>query len=369
MKRIVWMVVFATACTQKNEGRSFAVDGTIKNSDANMIYLEEDVASGQPTIMDSADLKADGKFSLQAPVKEEAFYQLRLKGKNVPFAFLVNDAPKATVQADLSNTAQLYNVTGSPASQAVLTYDKDLKAQVAKILAGSNTVDSLKSLKTPDSIVTLAYQKMATDVDNAKAFALNFIDKSNSPVLSVYAISSFQNTMNNIGLPGFSQPEITGAVNAASAKFPAHTGLQTIKKSLAPAKAPDFIQPDVDGKPVALSSFKGKYVLLDFWASWCGPCRHENPNVVKAYNEFKDKNFTVFSVSLDQNKAAWQKAIQQDGLTWTHASDLKFWNNEAAALYSVQSIPANFLIDPQGNIVAKDLRGEELTEPLQKTLK
>ncbi|MDB5206829.1 MAG: AhpC/TSA family protein, partial [Flavisolibacter sp.] len=119
------------------------------------------------------------------------------------------------------------------------------------------------------------------------------------------------------------------------------------------------------GQPVSLSSFKGKYVLLDFWASWCRPCRQDNPNVVKAYNEFKDKNFTVFGVSLDQNKDAWLQAIQQDGLTWTHASDLKFWSNEAAVLYGVQGIPANFLIDPQGNIVAQDLHGEEIVRTLR----
>lgn len=371
MKETKWILVLAMAasCTQKNSGRTFDVEGAVKNTDAKMIYLEEDVAAGQPTIMDSAELKADGKFKLQAPVKEEAFYQLRLKGKNVPFAFLVNDVEKAAVQADLANATQGYSVEGSPASQAIIGYDKDLKAQAAKILSDGNAVDSLKSVKASDSAVASAYQKMQADVEAAKTFASDFIKKSNSPVLSVYAISSFQNTLNNIGLQGFSNAEISDAVNAASAKFPSHAGLQTIKKSLAPSKAPDFSQPDVNGKPIALSSFKGKYVLLDFWASWCRPCRAENPNVVKAYNEFKDKNFTVFSVSLDQNKDAWQKAIQQDGLTWTHASDLKFWNNDAAVLYGVQSIPANFLIDPQGNIIGKDLRDGALTETLRRVLK
>lgn len=371
MKRRNWILLLATAasCTQKNTGHTFDVEGTVKATNAKMIYLEEDVAAGQPVIMDSAELKGGGKFTLQAPVKEEAFYQLRLKDKTVPFAFLVNDASKVSVQADLANPTQLYTVTGSPASQAIIGYDKDLKAQAAKILAGGHAVDSLKRTKAPDSSVTQAYQKMQADVENAKNFALDFIKASNSPVLSVYAISSFQNTLNNVGLPGFSRGEITGAVNGAAAKFPAHAGLQAIKKSLAPAKAPDFTQPDAEGKPVSLSSFKGKYVLLDFWASWCRPCRAENPNVVKAYNAFKDKNFTVFSVSLDQNKAAWQKAIQQDGLTWTHASDLKFWNNDAAALYGVQSIPANFLIDPEGNIVAQDLREGELAETLKRVLR
>lgn len=138
--------------------------------------------------------------------------------------------------------------------------------------------------------------------------------------------------------------------------------LDNSKRTSVGATAMDFTQADPNGKLVKLSNFRGKYVLLDFWASWCGPCRQENPNVVKAFNTYKDKNFTILSVSLDREngKEAWLKAIDNDKLTWTHVSDLKFWNNEAAVKYGIRSIPQNFLIDPAGKIVAKNLRGEEL---------
>ncbi|MCK7560067.1 AhpC/TSA family protein [Chitinophaga sedimenti] len=132
--------------------------------------------------------------------------------------------------------------------------------------------------------------------------------------------------------------------------------------------ADDFTQNDTKGKPVKLSSFRGKYVLVDFWASWCGPCRQENPNVVAAYNKYKDKNFTVLGVSLDEDRNDWLKAIAADKLQWTQVSDLRGWQNKVAQQYGVRSIPANFLVDPQGKIVARNLRGMDLDAKLDELL-
>lgn len=132
--------------------------------------------------------------------------------------------------------------------------------------------------------------------------------------------------------------------------------------------APLFSQTDPNGMPVSLESFRGKYVLIDFWASWCGPCRDENPNVVRTYHKYKERNFEVLGVSLDNNKSRWLKAIQDDQLTWTQVSDLKYWQNEVAVQYGVQSIPANFLLDKEGKIVAKGLRGPALEATLERLL-
>ena len=380
MKKIICgiAVISMIACNNQKEANTVTVEGIVKNANAKMVYLEENVPNASPTIMDSAVIKNDGSFSLKAPSKEESLYQLRLQDKTTPFAFFINDVAKLRVVADLNNPSQAYTVEGSPASLALINFDKSTYEKGMNIYSLSTKVDSLTKAKAADSIISVEYKRLEAAAVSFKTSAHEFLKASSSPVLTLYALGSFQNSANNLGMQGLSQQEITALINNASAKFPNHTALQNIKKTLpspeppkatvSPRKAPEFSQPDINGKPVALSSFKGKFVLVDFWASWCKPCRLENPNVVKAYNEFKGKNFTVFGVSLDQEKGAWQKAIQQDGLTWTHASDLKFWSNEAAALYGVQSIPANFLIDPAGNIIAQDLHGEDLVKALRQYL-
>ena len=371
MKLIYCFIVtcFFAACSTR-QATNFIVKGTLKNSSAKWVYLEEDVAgSPQPVVVDSALLGKDGSFKLQSMTKEQTLYSLRAEKEPFPFALLINDSHDITVTADLANKQTPYTVTGSAASNAMIEYDKNIDQQAQQIAITGKQTDSMMKASLPDSVINITYSQYLNNVQNLKTYTQGEIQKSNSPVLTLYILGAYQRMTANLNIKGFTDTEVADIINKSSAKFPNSTVLNDLKSKLRPKKAPDFTLPDTSGKSVSLASFRGKYVLVDFWASWCGPCRNENPNVVKAYNQYKGKNFTILGVSLDQNKDAWKKAIRDDKLEWTQVSDLKFWNSEPAALYNVSGIPYNFLIDPNGNIIAEDLRGPDLYAMLDKVLK
>ncbi|MGZ8560266.1 MAG: redoxin domain-containing protein [Flavisolibacter sp.] len=376
MKFFLFILVALLVSCNDEEHESFEVEGTIKNINPATVYLEENPANGQPMIIDSSVVE-QGKFNLSATVKEEGLFTLRAKDQAYPFALVINDSRKVIVDADPSNLQAPYTVKGSEASQALVQFDRSVNEKLSTHLTLVREVDSLSKMsvtdpsqkKYNDSLTNLRFAQYEANVEALKQYARNFIDESKSPILVLYALGSFQTKASQYGLRGFTKPETTEIITRASEKFPQHSVIADQKSKMKPSLAPAFTLPDTLGNPVSLAAFRGKYVLVDFWASWCAPCRKENPNIVATFNRFKDKNFTILGVSLDKDKNEWMQAIKDDGLNWNHVSDLKFWNSEAAALYGVRSIPYNVLVDPAGNIVAENLHGNELGTTLEKFLK
>lgn len=297
-----------------------------------------------------------GVFSLSGKLDEPGLYWLTLAGEQPQYIFLENVAVKISgKQADIKNL----QIEGSQSHNDFLQFRKTFDPLFANLNAVALEMQRASEDKKP----ALMQQYTAAVTSMNKAIG-EFVAAKPSSFVSAFLLTVTRQINDN--LTDLAQrfnslaPEVkSSAMGKDLEKYIADAGIGAIG-----SQAIEFTQNDVNDKPVSLSSFKGKYVLLDFWASWCRPCRMENPNVVKAYNKFKDKNFTVLSVSLDQQKSPWLNAIEKDGLSWTHVSDLQFWNNAVASLYRVQSIPQNYLIDPNGKIVAKDLRGEDLEKKL-----
>jgi peroxiredoxin len=287
----------------------------------------------------------------------------------------------------VDSTADVLNLYLEKGEITLTSPDSVKKAQIT----GSKINDDSKRLVAQLKPIMDKAQKLAQEKKSASLMQQNSADFQNSiqqryrqlqteqeAAIKIFILSNPNSYLSLIALyqVGGPQPdpaELDSLFNSLSPEIKNTESAKVFKKSLDElrttgigATAPDFTQNDVNGVPVKLSAFRGKYVLLDFWASWCGPCREENPNVVKVYNKFKDKNFTILSVSLDKADARnnWLAAIRNDGLTWTQVSDLKFWDNAAAQLYYITSIPSNFLIDPNGKIVARDLRGADLDAKL-----
>jgi peroxiredoxin len=261
----------------------------------------------------------------------------------------------------VKDSSQTYKITGSQMqldAEAFSDYVKDLAAQQDKLYSGY-------SKASPEEKV-IVDKKMKDIKEQREKKAIRFISDHPKSNFSIYLISSRTSYGYSEVKPLYDKLDELAKQSVAGKNL--YQKLEILKKSRIGTPMENFTQPDTSGKPVELSSFKGKYVLIDFWASWCGPCRKENPNVLKAYNAFKEKGFTVLGISLDDKAANWKKAIRDDKMPWVQVSDLKGWKNEVSSGLGIQAIPSNLLIDPSGKVIARDLRGAMLENKLKQLL-
>jgi peroxiredoxin len=364
MKKLVVLflsVLFLASCGGK-KGEKFRISGSVKGADTGLVYLLR-LGDGDMVVADSAILKK-GEFTFEGKVPVPERWLISIRGMQFQFPFFIENSDiRLTLHADSTEKVE---VTGS-ATQDVYNLFSAREDSINNKMAELDK-QAEAAQKSGDTVMMKKLDSLYNGIDDGmKKLIVDFAKSNGKSIVAPYLVSR--------NFYRFEYPElkdIAAAFDSSLAKSvyfqTVTTRVEVLRKVQIGMPAIDFTMNDTTGKPVMLSSLKGKYLLVDFWASWCRPCRAENPNVVKAYNGYNRKGFDVIGVSLDKNRDKWVKAIKADNLTWTHVSDLAGWGNNVARTYGVSSIPSNILLDKDQKIIARNLRGEDLEKKLAEIL-
>lgn len=353
-------LITRSASTLEKVDDGFTIKGTIKNSPQHLIILWE-MTPQQLVFIDSARTDASGKFQIQGNTKNMIFAQLQM-GPESQIFLAVDNKSKLDVNIGLLGKFVDYNIDGNELDDSkkirkIVDANRSFAEEFNALKLEAEKIPQTQEGMSQAAVINNRYQRL---LQQRNDYMMNMAMSEKKGFIPYFMIA-----FGALESPGYDL--FKHAVACAKAADPMSKYTQDIEgKFMNEASlmiggvAPDIKLNGPDGKPVSLSSLRGKVVLIDFWASWCGPCRRENPNVVKMYQKYKDQGFEIFGVSLDNDANRWKGAIQTDGLTWFHGSDLMGWKSKPAQMYQVHSIPATFLLDKQGKIIAKGLRGAEL---------
>jgi len=368
MKRlgyILCLIAVLSACKDKTR---FTIKGKIENAGSERKVFLYGMANNSMSVLDSTTLSEKGEFEFNRMGETPDFYRINV-GATHEYMTIAKNGDVVKLTADLTSPTNEYQITGADDADKLTEFNKLKNSEAAKIEVIKADFEK-KVEANPDQRAALVQQMSPMYMNAIKELntaIAKFANDNPKSLVSFYAISLLNPTGNEAALVAYAE-KVDDELKKNTAVKNFVEKVTKLKAVQIGQQAPDFSINTIDGKTIKLSDFKGKYTLIDFWASWCAPCRNENPNVVKAYNKFKGRNFTILGISLDKDKAAWAQAIKQDGLTWTHASELNDFNGASVRLYQVESIPSSFLLDHNGKIIARDLRGEELDNFLNNTL-
>jgi peroxiredoxin len=376
MKRALLTAVLLSPAVLFAQGeKPFTIEGTVAQlQKPAKVYLN--IRKGDNAVLDSAAI-TNGRFMFKGTIKEPAMASLMMviadpmaadmpRGmkRDILPIFLDNTTITITAQDSISKAV----VKGSPANDAYEKLNGMLKDVTVQIKMLQQEYRQLYMSRDEEGMKKLEPRFDELEA-REKSIMRNYLDKNPGSPIAMFALNQYAGYEIN---PAEVEPvfnHLDKKIKRSEAGKAFVQRMEAAKRTAVGQPAIDFSQAAADGRQVSLTSLRGKYVLVDFWASWCGPCRAENPNVVKAYSRYKEKGFEILGVSLDDKKDKWLAAIQADNLSWIHVSDLRGWKNAAAELYSIRAIPQNLLIDPQGVIIAKNLRGDALESKLDEIMK
>jgi thiol-disulfide isomerase/thioredoxin len=374
------LFIFAATSILTAQGRDIEISGIIENGAGQVIKLNKFV-NNQQVVVDSCEINKKGKYKLSTNATEKEFFSVMLKQDSYALIILdsANTSKKVYLNGDAESFINSYTIEGSDDAtnisfftHAVFRYQETKKELNKKLYTKGISLDERSSLQTSIDSLNEDFLKIRDEFidDNVKSPAAIVAIGYLNPIDDVAQLRKIEAGLKE------TMPESEYYIGVKTQLAQVETQIKIQEEQLKKkqemeartaigAVAPELNFKSPTGEVITLESLRGNYVLIDFWASWCKPCRMENPNVVKMYEKYKDKGFTVYSVSLDKNKASWENAIIQDGLVWpNHVSDLKQWQTEATKIYGFGGIPYTVLIDPNGKIIAKKLRGQALEQKL-----